>query len=423
LNLLTRLAKRKFNMGVQMQAKTEQKSLLLVLPLPVHQRGDDIVIEPQAANGLRRWLENFDRVTVCLKLVNGAAEAGAVPLSDIAPSDRLGFELFDPAWSPSRFIRLLPSERKRIRALIEGHRYLHFAIGGFWGDWGAVGALIAGRMGRPYSVWTDRVESRVMSIDADRHGGLKGKYRKLVSWAAFELEKTVIRASALGLFHGRDTFSAYSKFASKPYLVHDIHVGKEFAISDTALSQKIAHCFDRPLKIIYTGRMHPDKGPIDWLKTLDLARQSGLKFEATWYGSGPMQADMVREISDRKLADCVQLPGQLADREKLLSAIRSADIMLFCHLTPESPRCLIEALISGTPIVGYSSDYSADLIAENGGGVLTPMEPSALAKAIIDLASDRSRLAGLISSAARDGADFNDEAVFKHRSELMKLHS
>ena len=406
-----------------MSIKLDDKSLLLVLPLPVHQRDGEILIEPQAANGLRRWLDNFDQVTVCLKLVDGAAEPAAVALSEISLDNRISYELFDPAWSPATFMRLLPSETKRLRHLIERHRYLHFAIGGFWGDWAAVGALLARQMGRDFSVWTDRVESKVMSIDANRHKGVKRKYRKLVSWAAFQLEKRVIRSSALGLFHGRATFSAYSKFASNPHLVHNIHVGKEFTISEDALSKKIAQCGDRPLKIIYTGRMHPDKGPLDWLKTVELVRQSGISFEATWFGSGPMSEDMARHISEHNLGDFVHLPGQLSDRAALLSAIRSADVMLFCHLTPESPRCLIEALISGTPIVGYKSDYSADLIADNGGGILTEMEPAALAKAIVDLASDRALLAELIANAARDGADFNDEAVFKHRSVLMKQYT
>lgn len=406
-----------------MRSKVEDNSLLLMLPLPVHKKNGEVVIEPQAANGLRRWLDNFDRVTVCLKLINGPPDAGAVPLSDIAASSRITYELFVPGWSPVTFMRLLPSQIRRIRTLIQGHRYLHFAIGGFWGDWAAVGAIIASRMKLPYSVWTDRVESKVISIEADRHKGPKRTYQKLVSWAALQLEKRVIRTSSLGLFHGRDTFSAYSPFASNPHLVHDIHVGKEFAISEVALSEKLAQCVGRPLKIIYTGRMHPDKGPLDWLETLDVVRQSGVSFEATWLGSGPMQAMMARHISEHQMGDCVQLPGQVTDRSALLSAIRSADMMLFCHLTPESPRCLIESLISGTPIVGYKSEYSADLIAENGGGILTEMEPAALAAAIVGLASDRAQLAELISNAARDGADFNDEAVFKHRSVLMKEYT
>jgi colanic acid/amylovoran biosynthesis glycosyltransferase len=113
----------------------------------------------------------------------------------------------------------------------------------------------------------------------------------------------------------------------------------------------------------------------------------------------------------------------MRDRVKLLELLRAADMMLFCHLTPESPRCLIESLLSGTPIVGYASAYPEDLIAVNGGGVLTSMSPVALSAELIRLASDGALLAALFERAARDGHDMNDEAVFDHRVELMKRYT
>ncbi len=102
--------------------------------------------------------------------------------------------------------------------------------------------------------------------------------------------------------------------------------------------------------------------------------------------------------------------------------MRDAHLMLFCHLTPESPRCLIEALVSGTPIVGYGSAYPEDLIAGHGGGVLTPMRPAPLAAELVRLSGDRAALADLMGRAAQDGHDMNDEAVFAHRAALMKQY-
>ena len=97
--------------------------------------------------------------------------------------------------------------------------------------------------------------------------------------------------------------------------------------------------------------------------------------------------------------------------------------MLFCHKTPESPRCLIEALTCGTPIVGYDSAFPRELIEANGGGSLVARDDvAALATAVIGLAQDRRQLAALIHAAARDGAQFDDETVFRHRSELIRTH-
>ena len=41
------------------------------------------------------------------------------------------------------------------------------------------------------------------------------------------------------------------------------------------------------------------------------------------------------------------------DHDQLLRELKARDVFVFCHKIPESPRCLIEALQCGVPIVGY----------------------------------------------------------------------
>ena len=42
----------------------------------------------------------------------------------------------------------------------------------------------------------------------------------------------------------------------------------------------------------------------------------------------------------------VALPGFIRDRSAILKVLREAQVFVFCHKTPESPRNLIEALVS-----------------------------------------------------------------------------
>ena len=134
-----------------------------------------------------------------------------------------------------------------------------------------------------------------------------------------------------------------------------------------------------------------------------------------------MRAEFESGPAREGIRDRVDTPGFTSNRAALLSAVREADLFVFTHVTPESPRCLIEALISATPIVGYNSHYPADLIAKHQGGVLTPMNDwAALGKTIADLATNRSRIADLIPRARQDGDKFTSEAVFRERSELIK---
>lgn len=382
------------------------------------------MIEPQAANGLRLWAENFSHVTVMQPLKLGLPDPRTLQrVSQISGADRITFDPLPMAYRPDQFLRHLPAARRRIRANIDRADYLCFSLGGLWGDWGAVSSIMSHRMGRRYSVWTDRVESQVT-----RHKGQTGRGRAALwsrlTWRPMTmLEKWVIRRAALGLFHGRETHDAYAPFCRQPQLVHDIHVGKDDHIDPDQLARKQQAAASGPLRIVYAGRADPMKGPLDWVEVLTRLERGGVDFRATWLGDGPALAEMRAALDAAGLADKVDLPGFVGDRAAVLEALRQAHVLLFCHKTPESPRCLIEALISGTSLVGYEGAFAADLIAGHGGGELAPMNDIAtLAGILTVLSANRSHLAALIARAAQDAALFNDQAVFAHRAQLIRAY-
>lgn len=397
-------------------------TLLLVLPLPIYQTGSTTLIDAQALNGLHRWLDNFDRLILCMP---------ALPVAE-APSNTVPFDLGDRgslcqlealpnAYSPHRFARALVATTRRLDHLIDQSTHLSFAIGGLFGDWAAVAALRAARKKRRASVWTDRVESRVTYVNATRKSGLRRYYELIQSVLMKHYERAVIRRTAIGLFHGADCFDAYASYSPQPHLVHDIHLDASARIPIDALRSKIVRAATHePLRILYVGRAHPDKGVLDWVEVLRLLAGSGVAFRATWLGDGP-ELDVARDQVKRLgLTETVDFPGSTNDRAAVMDRLRDADLFLFCHKTPESPRCLIEALISAAPIVGYDSAYPRDLISHHHGGVLLPHQPELVAAAIERLANDRSALANLIEAAAADGRPFNDADVFRHRSDIIK---
>lgn len=132
---------------------------------------------------------------------------------------------------------------------------------------------------------------------------------------------------------------------------------------------------------------------------------------------------MLEKVDELGLTGKVITPGFVEDQAEILKTLRRAHIFLFCHKTPESPRSLIEALVSATPIVGYDSAYPRDLVADHGGGKFAPInDTTALRDVVIGLATDRLELEKLIAQAALAGQPFSDEDVFKHRSDLIKTY-
>ena len=152
-------------------------------------------------------------------------------------------------------------------------------------------------------------------------------------------------------------------------------------------------------------------------------KSAGIDFHATWLGEGERLQAMKAEVDRLGLGEQITLPGFVRDRTAILKALREAHLFVFCHKTPESPRNLIEALVSGTPIIGYNSPFPQDLISANGGGLLSPKDDvKALVASLVGLAGDRKRLSNLIGQAALDGSAFNDVEVFRHRSEVIRTY-
>lgn len=398
--------------------------LLIYAPVPVYGSPGAWQVERQACNGLRLWAENFAHVTVMMPHLEGPAPVGWVPSDTIGPNAaRIEIVALPTAWVLPRFLRVYRRTRDRIRAEIARADYLSFAIGGLVGDWGAVACLQAQRMGRPFAVWTDRVESEVTRRDA-RTGPLKRRLKKHVTHRPMALlERHVIRRATLGLFHGQQTFEAYAPYSRNPQMVHDIHLGPEAHISDADFAAKLASAETDPLHVVYAGRASAMKGPLDWAAALRALDRAGLPFQAHWLGDGPLLEDLRAQLQADGLLDRVTLHGFVDDMEAVAARMRAAHVFLFCHTTPESPRCLIESLIAGTPIVGYDSPYAADLIRTAGGGQLVEIgETGPLGEALVALARDRGRLATLIRAARTDGAPFDDVSVYRHRSDIIKRH-
>ncbi len=195
--------------------------------------------------------------------------------------------------------------------------------------------------------------------------------------------------------------------------------------SITPIPKKATVCLDPhshqsvsfPLRIAYAGRASQHKGIYDWIEALFELVSDNFQIRATWFVDGrPELAAARRLVSRKSLLDRIRFVGAV-DHAHFIDALRSFDAFMFCHKTQESPRCLVEALICGRPIVGYDSPYPRNLILTNGGGLLVSPDPKALACAIKKLGTQKK---ALTIRARMDGVLFDADTVFRHPSDLMK---
>ena len=410
----------------------ERKGMLLVLPVPFLVKGNELFFETQACNGLARWADNFESVVVAAPTMPEAlaAEDKTISWQNTASLEKPErFELVPLPWAYklSDFLSCYSPVRAYLGELISQSEYLQFALGGLIGDWAAIASLEARKQGRAYAIHTDWVNHEVV-LKASWGASLKKRLKAIVEAPLMEMyHKRIIQNCDLVLWHGQDCYSAYSPFCKNSYLVHNIHLKHSDAIGKKELALKVERAKsdapDNTLRICYAGRIDPMKAPLDWVKAIAHARDNGVNIGATWMGDGILMDEMKALIEKLGLNSCIELTGLEQNRDKVLQRIRESHMMLFTHITPESPRCLIEALMCGTPIIGYQSDYPVELVGDFGGGKFVPMgDWKKLGDLLVTLSKDRQRLSQLIAEAGENGIRFNDEAVFRDRSNLIKKH-
>jgi glycosyltransferase involved in cell wall biosynthesis len=381
----------------------------------------------QAHNGLARWLDNFAHVTVCAPLMPEHAADATMQwrdASDLVAGGRLTLQPLPWGYHPREHFRHRAAVRALFRALIPQHRFLCFSNLGWLGAWGNIAADEAAQAGRDYAVWLDWV---LHAMPPEQPESLPRRAFGVLHHALLKRRSLrAVRRASLGLFHGQSVHEAYAPLSRNPQLVHDIHLKAEDLIDGMRLAERLARV-DGTVRIGYVGRVHPMKGPLQWIDAVQRAIEAAgpaTRIQATWLGDGPLLDEARRVVAERGLASQISFPGAETSRPKVLEFLRGLDLFVFCHLTPESPRCLIEALMAGLPLLGYASPYAADLVAAHGGGAFVPIgDAEGLSQRVLQHAADRRLRARQAYQAHASGSGFSDASVFRHRSELIKAHT
>lgn len=177
----------------------------------------------------------------------------------------------------------------------------------------------------------------------------------------------------------------------------ELEAGIDYPIgSPKALTTK-----DRPLRILWVGRLRPWKGFPLLLRAL-AALPKTQKYEVRVIGDGCCKAKWIRLASRLGVADNITWFTKPPYRESL-HHYEWADVFAFTSLRDTSGTGLLESLAAGVPIIGLDHQGAADMITEQSGiriPVVTPKQTIlAISEALSELALDRERLHRLSKGA------------------------
>ena len=164
-------------------------------------------------------------------------------------------------------------------------------------------------------------------------------------------------------------------------LLHPAHFDEP---SDRPSVRAEAGLGQRPL-VVSVMRLEPVKHAADLVDVLDLVRRDCPDVACAVVGDGSQRGEMLARVDLLNLGDSFFLLGNQSQRW-IASILANADVVV----APMMGRALVEAALSGTPIVAYDTDWHGELIDDGETGILVPHgDLAAMASAVCELLTQR----------------------------------
>lgn len=174
-----------------------------------------------------------------------------------------------------------------------------------------------------------------------------------------------------------------------------------------------------PLRLIYFGRLAPEKGLLETIEALRVARGRGVAARLVLAGSGPEEPRLRQFVRDAGLAREVAFVGPAYGEHKA-ELLAQADVLVLASYGEGLPYALLEAMAAGCVPIVTPVGAIPDVVSEGEHGLLVaPRDAEAVADAIARLAGDRALLARMSAACrARIAAGYSLERVARDFSAL-----
>lgn len=164
-----------------------------------------------------------------------------------------------------------------------------------------------------------------------------------------------------------------------------------------------------PVRIMYSGRLSPQKGVDLLLRALESVSTRGVPFELSVIGDGPERQHLEKIAADAGLRDRVHFYGALPF-DHVMAHYGKAHILALASLSEGWPKALVEAMCHGVVCIGTETGLLPWMLT--GRGETFPAgDIEALANKIVETASDPRRYQELSRNASRWSQRYSIEGL------------
>ncbi len=177
---------------------------------------------------------------------------------------------------------------------------------------------------------------------------------------------------------------------------------------------------------IFVGRLGKEKNIYFLLDAFEKIHQQCSDTHLLVIGDGPERDNLTQAIFQKDLSEHVTLTGYM-NKQDVFTAFHIATLMLFPSISETQGLTVIEAFMSGTPVIGINKMGVKDVIGQSGGGILCNENLSEYVDASVELLTNEDKRKKCNENAKIRGNDFSSTHINKQLEQIyesvIKNHS
>jgi glycosyltransferase involved in cell wall biosynthesis len=409
---------------------------LVPIHVPIFVRGSELLLSTDWRRSLLLLRDSFNgrygRLRVVAPSIDVASTQHDQLLEPLQPSDEL--ELFPsfPYYTRARefWSKYLHVWRRDVGVHVPQAEVVHTGFCDVYRPMVFTGFLLALRANKP-TVFVQDTDHVLQMAELTRGAALPARVKAKAYTTAYEQAvRYGVAHASISLLKGQALIDRYAPYAKNAKNFHDTSFFSNEIVDETRLERRLQGLLtdDRPLRLVYCGRLEARKGLAESIDAIAGARARGARLKFDVIGDGAVRQDLERQVERLGLRDAVRFLGMRTYGPELLSDLAEYDALFFTPTAEDTPRMIFDGYAAGLPLIGYSIAYVLERQSEDGAAVSCGRTPLAAAELLVQLDRDRTRLATLARKAReaakyhaadawyRRRADWTNEAVERHRA-------
>lgn len=386
--------------------------------LPIYRNGSGQLFTDELwQKDLAMHLEYLDHLIIATPCLHREPPSDAV-LLDSRPSR---VEVVDLPVQTSLLsaIKAMPITVSRLWRATRRAAIVHSGIAGWPIPLGWIVTPLVLLCRKPYVIIVESAPWRL------RKGAAAGWKRRIRASTQELMGRWVISKAALVIFT-QDEYrqSLMGPQATRGHVIPASWIDEQNILTDAEAediwTRKLAAA-DSRLKILFVGRLIPDKGVTVLLQALRQLSASDAPITLSILGEGDLKGECTTVSSELTGLTSVRVLGTMPYGAPLFALIREYDALVVPTISDEQPRIVFDAYSQGVPVLASDTAGLRSCVRNGETGMLTPSNDVSALLALLQYASKhRSELKQLGLQSLKYAREMTHQEMHRQRVVLLK---